>query len=120
MTSTYMTETVAFTGRRRQTDGSGNPITDRYNNDVYVEAPYIVPRCTWEPRGVSKEDETDDAEQVTDDLNLYTETVDADIQPTDRATVDGLLYTVVGKPARFTGSRFGNDYAAVVLRRVTG
>lgn len=120
MTSNYMTATVTFIGRRPQLDPFGFPVEDRYGNDVYADAAYTVERCTWEPRGASEEDETDAAEQVTDDLNLYTETVDADVRATDRVTIDGLLYQVVGRPARFTGSRFGNDYAAVHLRRVTG
>jgi hypothetical protein len=115
-----MTATVIFTGRRVQTDELGQPVQDRYGNDVYAEVPFTVERCTWEPRGASQEDDTDDAEQVTDDLNLYTETVDVDVRSTDRVTIDGLLYEVMGKPARFTGSRFGNDHAAIRLRRVTG
>jgi hypothetical protein len=120
MTSNYMTQVVTFIGRRPQLDPFGFPVEDRYGNDVYADAAYTVERCTWEPRAASEEDQTDDAEQVTDGLNLYTETVAADVRATDRAVIDGLLYEVVGRPARFTGSRFGNDYAAIRLERVTG
>jgi|tagenome__1003787_1003787.scaffolds.fasta_scaffold17558782_2 hypothetical protein len=121
VTSRYLTETVPFTGRRLVTDpDTGLPATDRYGNDVYEDVPFTVDRCAWEPRESTSKESNDGEQHVESGLNLYCADPAVDVRATDKATIDGLLYEVVGRPARFTGSRMGNDHAHIVLKRVTG
>lgn len=128
--SRYLTQTVTFTGRRLSFDVDGNPVRDRYGNDVYEDVPFTLgpPQnpgdvdqgCSWEPR-LSTSDESNDAEQhVVSGINLYCKNPQVDVRSTDKATIDGLVYEVDGPVARFTGSAFGNDHAYIVLNRVTG
>ena len=117
----YMHQTVTFTGRRLHTDPvTGDPVRDRYGNDVYDQVTFDVPECVWEPRGPGEENLTQRSDQVTTGLVVYCTDPAVDVREQDKATIDGLDYEVKGRPARFTGSRWGNDYAAIYLERVTG
>lgn len=116
--SKYLTQTVTFTGRRLVVDGDGNPVPDSRGNDVYNETPFDVPGCTWEPRTTSES--TDNREQVVTGLTLYCADPHVDVREKDAATIDGLDYEVEGDVQRHTGSLFGNDYAEIALKRVTG
>jgi hypothetical protein len=114
-----MTEKVTFTDRRVQRDQLGRPVTDRYGNDIYADVTFVVPNCSVEPRGTSSE-ENDQQQHVETGLTVFCGNPAVDVHATDRATIAGLTYEVDGEPARYTGSRFGNDYAQINLRRVTG
>jgi hypothetical protein len=114
-----MTEKVTFTGRRVQRDQLGHPVTDRYGNDIYTDVTFVVPNCSVEPRGASTE-ENDQQQHVETGLTVFCADPAVDVHATDRATYADLTYEVDGEPARYTGSRFGNDHAQINLGRVTG
>lgn len=110
--SWYLTRTV--TRIRRAVTG-----TDAYGNDITSETSTPILECSWDPRSSLGED-TDARQQVISGLMLFCADPAVDILPTDAIEVEGIRYEVDGEVGRYTGSRMGNDHAAVALRRVTG
>jgi hypothetical protein len=119
--SRYLNRTAILVRRQLVVDGNGKPIPDDRGNDQYVPAEIVLERCNWEPhRGGTAENTTDRQQQVQDALDFFCEDPAADIRSTDAVKVDGATWEITSPVFRFTGSRLGNDYSTVVLRKVTG
>ena len=120
--SWHLTRSATHIRRRLRVDAQGQPLRDKYQNDLYDETSAPLSGCTWEPRATlaSDAENVEARQQVTSGLNFYCDDPAVDIRAIDALIVDGLRYEVDGEVARYTGSRMGNDYATVALRRETG
>ncbi|MEV6777010.1 hypothetical protein [Streptomyces syringium] len=97
----------------------GPPARDVYGNDVDGPAvEHLVPGCTIAPGTGSETVEGQDT--VTVQLVIYAP-VTADIRPTDRLRVRGLIYTVHGPIATFRSPFTGTTAGVqITARRATG
>lgn len=118
--SWYLTGTVRVVGRRPRLDAQGNPVRDKYGNDVMDEVERDVPGCSWDPRLSVNQENVESAQQTVSGLTLVCEDPDVGIRETDAIRVDGNIYEVDGEVGRFKGTRLGNDHAVIALRRVRG
>lgn len=111
--SWYLTRQVT---RIRRTGGA----EDEYGNETTTETTAVIDGCSWDPRSSLASEDTDARQQVVSGMMLFCADPHVDIRPTDAIEIEGVRYEVEGDVARFTGSRMGNDHAAMALRRVEG
>ncbi len=120
--SQLLTRTVPLLRQQLRVDENGQPVRDRYQNDVYDEVTLQVPDCTWEPREApgSDAEDTDRRQLVISGLVLYCANPAVDIRPTDALLIDSKRWEVDGEIGRYSGGRMGTDHAVVPLRRTAG
>jgi hypothetical protein len=98
--------------------------TDRYGDRVQLST-HTLTRCAFAPRaraaGFRTGEDTDRAQAVTSDAELYVPT-GSDIAPTDTVILaDGTTWEVTGRPERWTDPFSGQPVGVVVaLNRMTG
>lgn len=125
--SWYLTNTYQLIKNRPELDGNGQPVKDDYGNVVFAKTTVDLPGALFDPKPVTSvmyagKMEVEDRQDHTTEFGiLIVADPTADLQFSDYVQVDsGKPFEVLGPIERHTGSRMGNDYCMVPLRRVNG